>query len=354
MNVRDETLAEHPDFPWLEAGDTAGIDRVLRELGWLEADERVEEANPAGEGNMNLTLRVKTGQRSFVLKQARPWVEKYPEIAAPWERSAVEQGFYARVAKISGVADKMPKLIAANAPARLLALEDLPGAQDLSPLYEDPHKDPLEEEELSELALYLARLHQGGSEPDAPPVDNRAMRELNHAHIYSIPLDPTNGLELELYEPGLSAAARNLMEDVAFREAVRSQGERYLGRGPTLLHGDFFPGSWLRTDLGLRIIDPEFTFHGEAEFDLGCAVAHLALMQISARRATGFLDDYARAFPAARLSSEEVARNAAVEVMRRLIGVAQLPLPPSQGWRADLLARTREALLATRLEALFP
>src|SRR2546421_5684303 len=44
-------------------------------------------AAPAGEGNMNYTLRIGTSERSFVMKQARPWVEKYPHIAAPWDRA---------------------------------------------------------------------------------------------------------------------------------------------------------------------------------------------------------------------------------------------------------------------------
>lgn len=353
MSVREEAMARHPDFPWLEAGDAEGIDRVLHGLGWLEPDEHVERAEPAGEGNMNLTLRVKTGKRSFVLKQARPWVEKYPEIAAPWERSTVEQAFYARAAKIPGVAQRMPRLIAADTETRLLALEDLPGARDLSELYADPQTNPLDDEELGGLALYLARLHEGGSQATGPRVENRAMRELNHAHIYSVPLDPHNGLDLDMHEPGLGAAARTLMGDSAFCAAVRAQGERYLGRGQSLLHGDFFPGSWLRTDVGLRIIDPEFSFPGEAEFDLGCAVAHFALMRLSAQTAGRFLDDYSRGLSAARVSQQELARNAAIEVMRRLIGVAQLPIPKSEGWRTDLLGAARRALLDARLEELF-
>ena len=68
---------------WLDAGDAAGVARFLRERGWIEPDEVVLEVGRAGDGNMNLTLRVRTGQRSLILKQARPWVEKYPHIAAP-------------------------------------------------------------------------------------------------------------------------------------------------------------------------------------------------------------------------------------------------------------------------------
>ncbi|MBK8314154.1 MAG: hypothetical protein IPL01_09085 [Acidobacteria bacterium] len=64
--------------------------------GWLNTDERVISAGKAGEGNMNYTLRVETSDRSFILKQARPWVEKYPQVSAPWDRAIVEGSFTGR------------------------------------------------------------------------------------------------------------------------------------------------------------------------------------------------------------------------------------------------------------------
>jgi len=57
---------------------------------------------------------------------------------------------------------------------------------------------------------------------------------------------------------------------------AKELGDLYLSDGPTLLHGDFYPGSWLRTTQGIRIIDPEFAFTGAAEFDVGVFAAHLA------------------------------------------------------------------------------
>lgn len=47
------------------------------------ADEVVEGVEREGEGNMNCVVRVMTSRRSFILKQSRPWVEKYPGFAAP-------------------------------------------------------------------------------------------------------------------------------------------------------------------------------------------------------------------------------------------------------------------------------
>ena len=70
--------------------------------------ESVIAAERAGEGNMNCTLRVRTNERTFILKQARPWVEKYPQIEAPDERALVEAAFYRIAQVLPSVGSRMP------------------------------------------------------------------------------------------------------------------------------------------------------------------------------------------------------------------------------------------------------
>ena len=52
-------------------------------LNFLNKNEALIQTEIAGEGNMNVVMRLKTNQRSFILKQSRPFVKKYPNIAAP-------------------------------------------------------------------------------------------------------------------------------------------------------------------------------------------------------------------------------------------------------------------------------
>ena len=101
------------------------------------------------------------------------------------------------------------------------------------------------------------------------------------------------------------------------------------------------------------MIDPEFCFYGDAEFDLGFAVAHLALARQPAAAAHGFLEAYRRSCHHAELDDRRMARYASAEVMRRLIGVAQLPIPPSDGFRAVLLEQSRQMMLTESLEPLW-
>jgi 5-methylthioribose kinase len=344
--VREAARRARPDFPWLAVDDLPGLRRYLAGTGWLEAGEAVLRCERAGEGNMNLTLRVATDRRSLVLKQARPWVEKYPEIAAPWDRSRFEQRFYARVASIPGVASRMPQLLGSDERGATLLLEDLGAARDCSSVYAGG--ETLPEREVDELAAYLRALHDASEGAPDPALANRDMRALNAEHLFRVPLDASAAPDPEPFEPGLTGAAGALRADPALRSAFAELEERYRAPGPCLLHGDYFPGSWLRTGAGVRVIDPEFGFQGEPAIDVGCAVAHLALGRQSVELCWRFLAAYGRA-----LDVPLLAGFAAVEVVRRLLGVAQLPIPPSRGWRAQLLERARSALREGRVEPFF-
>ena len=93
----------------------------------------------------------------------------------------------------------------------------------------------------------------------------------------------------------------------------------------------------------MRVIDPEFCFCGDAEFDLGVFAAHLLLAGEPAERAERVLQLYQP--PAgAKISPELACQYAGVEIMRRLIGVAQIPT-----LHADLAQKSALLELSRRL-----
>lgn len=291
----------------LEAGDLASMHAHLRELGWGS----VNRAERIGDGNMNMTVRAWDGDKTFILKQARPWVVKYPHIAAPIERAAVEARFYSLVASTPGVASRMPRLLGFDEASHLLKLEDLGDFGSLA----------LTGAAVIELTAYLIALH--GVEVEAFP--NRAMRALNHEHQYEFPLRSDNGL-------GFEALAAPLLSDTVYCAKVRALGQRYLADGSTLLHGDFFPGSWLNT----AVIDPEFCYLGDAEYDLGVFLAHLEFI------GAGELWQTVMAHYTRPVDWILAKRYAGVEIMRRLIGVAQLPLQADFEKKRQWLELSRE------------
>ncbi len=319
------------DSPYLlDESDFEGCTQILKERQILDNSEHILDLSKAGDGNMNLTLRIDTNKRSFILKQARSWVEKYPEIAAPSERSLVETAFYEYIQTQSALKAIMPQLIGNDQKSRILVIEDLENSTDLTSLYSG---DYLSESEVATLISFLKILHQPLTDLDKEIFRNRQMRALNHEHIFQLPLEPDNGIELDSVTNGLQKAADSLKKDRVYVEKIVELGETYLADGCSLVHGDFFPGSWLRTPNGIRIIDPEFCFTGTPSFDIGVMLAHLFL----SNQPEGILR-YVRSAYSADTPILTLANGfAGAEIMRRLIGVAQLPLDVPISKKRELL-----------------
>lgn len=334
-----------PAFPgkFFLTADVRAVAAYLASMQWLTPGEVVERVTRAGEGNMNCVLRVATSRRTFILKQSRPWVEKYPGVAAPWDRALVEAQFYREVAPRQTVADFIPALLGFDPEERVLLLEDLGAAQDFTFVYSDG--PPPEPAELNRLVDFLIALHTAFRAPElAASFSNAEMRALNHEHIFALPLRQRNGLNLDSLTPGLSGLALGLQADPNYCGEVRSLGARYMdaSRGVCLIHGDYFPGSWLRARHSVYVIDPEFCFYGPPEWDLGVMAAHLYIAGQQQASVDELLCRYAASVAADRALALQFA---GVEIMRRLIGVAQLPVKFGLERKEELLLLSRALVL---------
>ncbi|MEM9259515.1 MAG: phosphotransferase [Bacteroidota bacterium] len=323
---------------YLEPDKLPEIQTYLQKQQVIHTEEQVIAAPAAGEGNMNVTLRVSTSTgRRFIVKQSRPWVAKYPDLEAPVERILVERDFLEVTLKEPVLAAFSPALRHVDEENFCLAIEEITPARDLSAIY--AKGQPLADGLLQDMLTYLSHLHQLEA-TDFPP--NRALRKLNHAHIFDLPFHPDNGFPLADIFPGLDVIAKPLQNDAELREKARKLGERYLtDEGGHLLHGDFYPGSLLDQNGKLFVIDGEFAFRGPAEFDLGVLTAHLLLAQASPEQLQ-MIDAYYKKPPGFNV---KLARQFAyVEIIRRLIGIAQLPLTLSLEERGSLLEEARQGL----------
>ena len=325
-----------PNAYYLDASDLDGLATFLHDHSWVGADELIRQAAQAGDGNMNCAVRVTTTTTSFILKQSRPWVEKYPQISAPVERALQEGAFYQLVAGHDGVASMMPRLLGFSRQAVMLQLEDLGRAADYTWLYTG---GDLDHTDFKKLLHYLSVLHREFLDFERKSdFANRPMRELNHEHMFQLPLTQ-NDLNLDGVTEGLQPAADCLKADTGYVAEVKRLGDLYLDEGRALLHGDYFPGSWVKACDAVRVIDPEFCFFGPPEFDVGVMMAHLELAQQPSGLTARFFDFY----QADDLFDRGLAaRFAGVEMMRRLIGVAQLPLTVPLDQKRVWLERSRQ------------
>jgi 5-methylthioribose kinase len=324
----------------LEQQTNGALTKYLRAQGWIEADERVRSAKKPGEGNMNFVVRVTTSRRTIVLKQALPYVYRYPQVAAPVARGKTEAGFYQLINKQPELTPYIPGLVGFDAPHHVLALEDLGTGSDFTFLYRSPEQ--ITEEQLHQLLHFLSHLHRIKAEPDEVPfLQNMDMRKLNHEHIFRYPYAADNGLDLDTIMPGLQAVSQSYQRNDTLRRRIAELGALYLRPGDTLVHGDFYPGSWLRVPSGVKVIDPEFGFFGLAAFDVGVMLAHALLTGGAEYTPERVMERYQ---PIGNWDESLAYSFAGAEVLRRILGLAQLPLTQTLDQRIVLLERAAALL----------
>lgn len=285
---------------------------------------------------MNLVLRIWTNQGSYILKQSKSYVRKYPQIPAPISRIEIEYRFLELLSTDPYLASLSPKVLHYDSTDHLMLLEDLGEGSDYLSIYGGLRQ--LQPDELIRLVHYLMRLHQL-QVADFPPT--AAMRSLNHEHIFEFPFLEENGFNLDQIQPGLQEASLPYKCDAALKAKIHSLGQRYLKTGKILIHGDFYPASWLEVSSGIKIIDPEFGGLGDPEFDLGVFLAHLDLAQQDEQ-----LSKLVRETYTLPLDWSLVQQYRCVELLRRLIGIAQLPVSLTLDAKKSLLARARTYLLS--------
>lgn len=301
----------------------------LRRAGLLGAGEPCE-VSPAGDGNINWVRRVRAPGRSvsWIVKQARPELERFPEYRVTPDRMLFEQR-WRRVAAEVSAPPLWPRTLLEDEAERVLVMEDLGDAPRLDGL--TARGDDVTELGRT-LGAFLGHIHAATwLRADLPAAfANDEMRRLHGEHIFVLPLHPN---EFPLAAP-IRARAERMWKDRSLVAAGEAAWERYLEPRGSLLHGDVQGGNVLVTAGGPRVLDAEIAHVGAPAFDLGILIAHLSADRLS--RGAPDLGDapretwkaYALAWSqrsaAAPPAGAEVAQQAGFELLRRTIGAARI------------------------------
>lgn len=322
MDAKQKFIAATGSTQFLEAKQDETLEIYLKRQGWMREEDQLIGTEKPGEGNMNFVLRVRTKQGSFIVKQARPWVEKYPQLEAPIERIHTEAQFYTLVQTNDTLKEYTPQLLATDLDNFLIKVEDLGNGADFSYVYQKGQD--FTQSELESLLRFLQTLHQSDfSWASSSYPKNQALKALNHEHIFDFPYRADNGMDLNAIQAGLHDLALPIYADQTLVSTIAKLGDRYLKEGPYLIHGDYYPGSWLKVDGQVRVIDPEFSYFGLAEFDLSVFLAHMKMAQSDPHAISWVKANYERP---AGFDEKLLDQFTGVEMLRRLIGIAQLPL----------------------------
>ncbi len=326
--------------------DIESLEAYLVHQNWLPPDEGIRKIEKPGEGNMNLVLRVIPFKAaSFIVKQARPWVEKYPEIEAPIERIKVEYSYYQYIMSSPILSRYSPGILGFDTENSLLVMEDLGKATDFSFVYKNDFF--FNQQDLEAAINYLNNLKQ--LPIPAPYPSNLSLRKLNHQHIFYLPFSTDNRFELDEIQPGLQQLSESCKRDHYLIKIIDKLGKSYLETGKFLVHGDFYPGSLLSSAEGLKVIDPEFSFVGPEEWDIAIFTAHLFLSNTP----NGLIHNALNMFhKTSDFDDNMFAGYLGTEILRRLLGLAQIPVEMDLRQKAQLIEQSINWIKTGKIDTL--
>lgn len=300
----------------------------LRGLGLAQPGEAIR-IEPAGDGNINWVRRATLPgphARSYVLKQARPALERFPQYQAPTERIVCEARWLERVRPFDaeGICPRVHRFDEAN---RVLVLEDLGRAERLDAALA---RGADASAALLRLARFLGRVHAGTRDDASLAADfsNGAMQRLHGDHIFALPYQP-NDFPLP---PRTADRAARLREDAELCATAARAYARYLEPRGALVHGDVQAGNVLLPPGGVKLLDAEIAHLGDPAFDAGMLLAHALLpsaatgsTSAAARVLHGCWEAYGTAHgPDALPVLGDALRYAGLELLRRTIGAARV------------------------------
>jgi 5-methylthioribose kinase len=322
----------------------ANLPDYLRALGLVGPGQAVV-VEAAGDGNINWVRRARLaggpspGGRSWVVKQARPALERFPQYQVSTDRILFEQR-YLETARRWDRDRVLPAIHRFDAAARVLILEDLGDAERMDHALA---RGADVSAAAARLGGFLGRVHAAtrGAEL-ANAFANGAMQRLHGDHVFLLPLRPNDFPLL----PPVAQRACALRADADLVRIADAAYARYLEPRGALVHGDVQAGNVLLTAAGPKLLDAEIAHVGDPAFDLGTLLAHLLLPAAA-------LDALAPALPAAEAAWEayraahgpgapafaEATRHAGLELLRRTIGAARLPAVGSSEAALAVLAR---------------
>jgi 5-methylthioribose kinase len=306
--------------------EDSNLPDFLRDLGFLGHDESVS-IEKAGDGNINWVRRARLADgRSWIVKQARPALERFPEYRVDTRR-IVYEARWTELARAHDDEHICPEILHFSESERVLILEDLGSAERLDTRLARGGFDAGPTG--ASLARLLGRVHAATADADLTGrFDNDEMRRLHGDHIFLLPF----GDEPFPLDPEVEARSRALREP-GFRAIAAAAYRRYLEPRGALVHGDVQAGNVLLPPTGPKLIDAEIAHIGDPAFDVGTLIAHLLLPAVAARRANAAVpavqatwNAYVETAGPAHPRFSDVARYAGLEILRRTVGAARVPV----------------------------
>ncbi len=353
------------------------LERPLQEEELVEVVHKITggkflRAESMEGGNMNLARRVfyepprsesnPKDESSLIVKQTFSFIYQFQELLAPRERAENEKNFYKSVQIYQekypngSLAQKMPAMLGYDKERSFLVLEDLGRGKSLKSFYQKGRIPLSPLEDILQFLIECQTMSHGvqslkreqttnpttnqNTEGKESPSLGREMVEFHTPYLFEYPFDGSLKDQIMSEDTLLAEAALPLYDDSVFHERRREIQARYQTPGETLLHGDFHLDSlfWLPEKEKVKVIDFEFAFWGDKEWDLATFLAHL-LFCPEAREQIPFVLEYYEKETHFRLDTQLLTQFCGIEILRRFLGYAKPDMALSSSEKVELLQR---------------
>jgi len=171
---------------------------------------------------------------------------------------------------------------------KILVYDSIEDGKNFSAIYKS---HLIEQEEIQLLTKWLSLLHRLRFEKKA-----HGQFDLTNNKIFSGLFKqeiPAAMVEKDAaYSAELIALYREINKDERVLKRIEALASSYAQKSETLIHGNFTPLNWFRSDSGVAIANPSFARFGPPEFDLGLFVAHLSLALVPKEKIEIVFDSY--------------------------------------------------------------
>jgi len=235
-----------------------------------------------GDGNLNRIFVVRSPddpERSVILKQALPYIRRYPQHRLTRERGHYEALYYQFCEELCS--ERIPRFFAHDEGMALVIMENL-----------DHHvvlrKGLVRRERYPELARHMGHflaamlystsdfhLESTKKKELVKRFINPELCEVTERAVFTAPYMAT--YELNRWNRLLDPLVSAIREDQRLKAQVMELKCRFMTCAQALLHGDLHTGSIMVNEHDTRVIDPEFCFFGPMGFDVGALLGNYIL-----------------------------------------------------------------------------
>ncbi len=263
----------------------------------LDSNEPIEklDVSEIGDGNLNFVYIIKNDKKSFILKQAVPFLrcvgEEYP-------LSRVRMTFEIEALKIEKeiCPFSVPQIYYDSTDMSLVVMQNLDTHKILRGEMIRREVFPFLSEHIStflaDTLFYTTDFYLGGArkKENVKKFINIELCKITEDFIFTHPYEEN---ETNSYSPKLDMSiVKQFREDSAVKREVAKMRYKFMTNAQALLHGDLHTGSIMLNKKETFVIDPEFAFYGPIGFDVGIYLANLVMSYFSLQKDEDGYRDY--------------------------------------------------------------